>query len=66
MKYWFNVETKSVETHDDPDRARNVNLLGPYESHDEAEAALEKAQARNEQWDAEDEAWDDGPGEDKS
>jgi hypothetical protein len=61
MKYWFNVETKSVEQHDDPERARSANLLGPYDSHEEAAAALEKAQARNEQWDAEDEAWENGP-----
>jgi len=65
MQYWFNVETKSVEAHDDPERARNVNLLGPYESREEAEAALEKAQARNEQWDAEDEAWEHGSGDDQ-
>lgn len=61
MQYYFNVETKSVEEHDDPDRARNINLLGPYDSRADAEDALEKAQARNEAWDAEDEAWDRGP-----
>lgn len=61
MQYWFNVETSSVEEHDDPERARSVNLLGPYDSREEAQGALAKAQARNEQWDAEDEAWDRGP-----
>lgn len=64
MQYYFNVETKSVEEHDDPDRAKNVNLLGPYGSREEAEGALEKAQARNEAWDAEDKDWNRGPGDD--
>ncbi|MGB3827734.1 MAG: methionine aminopeptidase [Ornithinimicrobium sp.] len=60
MQYWFNVDSKAVESHDDPDRARSANLLGPYDTEDEAEAALEKAAKRTEEWEAEDKAWDNG------
>ncbi len=58
MKYWFNVESKSVEAHDDPDRSRVENLLGPYDTEADAQAALETAAARTKEWDDEDEDWD--------
>lgn len=60
MQYWFNVDSKAVEAHDDPERARSANLLGPYESEAEAQSALEKAAERNQEWDDADEAWDKG------
>ena len=35
--------------------------LGPYATRDEAAAALDTVQQRNEQWDREDEEYDDDP-----
>ncbi len=58
MKYWFNVDSKSVESHDDPDRARSENLLGPYDTEAEAQGALEKAAERTKEWDEADDNWD--------
>ncbi|MGB3763189.1 MAG: hypothetical protein WA966_08200 [Ornithinimicrobium sp.] len=59
MQYWFNVDSHKVEAHDDPERARSANLLGPYDSQEEAESALEKAAERNQAWEADDDTWDD-------
>ncbi|UJH70950.1 methionine aminopeptidase [Ornithinimicrobium sp. INDO-MA30-4] len=53
MQYWFNVKTKQVEAHNDPERARADALLGPYETQAEAEEALKLAAARTEAWDEE-------------
>jgi hypothetical protein len=53
MPYWFNIRTHKVEAHDDPERARADDLMGPYETEAEAEAALEKARQRTEQWEEE-------------
>lgn len=53
MPYWFNVRTHSVESHDDPERARADDLMGPYETEEEAAAALERARQRTEQWEEE-------------
>lgn len=63
MDYWFNVQTGKVEAHDDPERARSADLMGPYPDEASAAKALETAAARTEAWDAEDEAeraWRDG------
>lgn len=57
MPYWFNINTKQVET--DDNRSRNDDVLGPYATEAEAAAALEHARANTERWDAEDRAWDD-------
>lgn len=65
MQYWFNVETREVESHDDPKRARSANLMGPYDTHDDAQRALEKAAERNTEWDEEDRR-DDGWGDDEA
>lgn len=58
MQYWFNVESKSVESHDDPARARSENLLGPYDTEAEAQGALQKAAKRTKEWDEADDNWD--------
>ncbi len=66
MKHWYNIHTGEVEADDDPDRSRLQTLMGPYESEDEAQRALDIAQHRTEQWDEEerrrrreDEGWTD-------
>lgn len=55
MQYWYNVLTQAVEENDSPDRDRLENLMGPYPSREEAQAALETAAARTAFWDEEDE-----------
>jgi hypothetical protein len=62
MAYWFNVDTRQVES--DEDKSQGAQLMGPYDSHEAASQALESARQRSEQWDAEDRAWDEGRSED--
>jgi hypothetical protein len=57
VKYWYNVDRAQVE--DDTNRSRNENVLGPYDTREEAEQALAQARANTEKWDAEDKAWND-------
>lgn len=61
MQYWYNVKTKQVEAHNDPERARADALLGPYDTEAEAQTALATAAAKTAAWDEEDKAdedWD--------
>lgn len=51
-QYWYNTGTHEVE---EGHRSSWQNLMGPYSTRAEAEAALEKARARTEAWDKEDE-----------
>jgi hypothetical protein len=60
MAYWYNVETRRVET--DEDRSQGDHVMGPYATEAEAARALEIAREKTEKWDAEDRAWDEGPG----
>lgn len=69
MQYWFNTKTGQVESDTDEDRARSADLLGPYESRDEAARALEIAREKTEKWDEaerEDDNWDNNPFNDKA
>jgi hypothetical protein len=54
--YWFCVKHHRVEQ--GPDLCPPIDRLGPYDTHEEAEHALEKAQERNDKWDADDDWWD--------
>jgi hypothetical protein len=56
MAFWFNVDTKQVET--DETRTRDAEVLGPYDSHEAASRALETARENTERWDAEDREWE--------
>ena len=56
MSYWFNTSTGQVET--DDNRGQSADVMGPYESEDEARNALKSARERTEQWDQEDRDWD--------
>ena len=58
--YWFNVKTGQVEK---GHQSRGANLMGPYDSAEEAARAYEIAREKTERWDAEDaaeeaEGWD--------
>ncbi|AIX99734.1 hypothetical protein ART_0136 [Arthrobacter sp. PAMC 25486] len=51
-QYWYNVETQEVEK---DAQSGWQSLIGPYESREQAEEALDKVRARNEAADAYDE-----------
>lgn len=53
-KYYFNVKTNSVEKGLVSDW---TNRMGPYDTEQEARAALETARSRSESWDDDDEKW---------
>ena len=55
MPYWYNVDTGEVET--DETRSQDANVLGPYDTEDEASRALEHARENTERWDEEDQEW---------
>jgi hypothetical protein len=57
-QYYFNLSTGQVEALEGKSPAKDV--LGPYATRAEAEAALKKARARTEAWDEEDRRWDEG------
>lgn len=66
MSYWYNIRTGKVEAHDDPERAKGGDLMGPYETEAEATNALESARKRTEAWDEEDRQereWETGDGD---
>lgn len=48
MSYWYNVSKKLVET--DEDRGPAAEVLGPFATRAEAQAALESARQRTEAW----------------
>lgn len=52
VQYWYNVVTRKVEVDAQSDWTQ---LIGPYDTVEEAEHALEKVAQRNEAWDAQDE-----------
>ncbi|WP_285724082.1 SPOR domain-containing protein [Psychromicrobium xiongbiense] len=51
-QFWYNVKTHEVEEDAQSDWTA---LIGPYETREEAEHALEKVHERNEAWEAGDE-----------
>ncbi|UUZ43693.1 methionine aminopeptidase [Janibacter limosus] len=52
MAYWYNVDTKQVES--DDTRSQNAEVMGPYETEAEAAAAPATARANTEAWDEQD------------
>ncbi len=47
--FWYCVKHKSVESGEDI--CPPIDRLGPFDTHEEAEHALERASQRNEEWD---------------
>lgn len=58
MPFWFNTKTNQVESADDPGRARSADLMGPYDTEDEASRAYEIAAEKTAKWDEEERAED--------
>jgi hypothetical protein len=55
VSYWYNTATGQVET--DEDRGQAKDVMGPYETREEAARALQTAHERTEKWDEEDRQW---------
>jgi len=62
MPYWFNVTTHQVE--EDANRSRDDEVMGPYDTREDAANALAHARQNTERWDEEDRTWNEGTGED--
>jgi len=60
VSFWYNVDTGQVET--DENRSRGEQVLGPYATEAEAQAALDTAHKKTEQWDSEDRDWNERGG----
>ncbi len=61
MAYWFNIESGQVESEEN--RSRGADVMGPYDTEDEARNALATARAKTEEWDEEnrlEQEWPDG------
>ena len=56
MAYWYNVDTRQVEQ--DGNTHPKDNLMGPYDTLDDAQNALQRAAERTKQWDDDDREWD--------
>lgn len=61
MSYWYCLTHKRVEAHGET--CPTGNQLGPYDTREDAAAALSKVEERNDEWD-EDPAWNDEPEQD--
>ncbi len=55
MAFWFNVKSGQVE--DEDHRSADDNVMGPYDTREEAARALDTAREKTEAWDEEDRKW---------
>lgn len=55
-EFYFNLETGEVE---EGRVSEGLKLMGPYATREEAERALARARARNQEWEDADREWDD-------
>ena len=58
MAFWFNVATGQVENHDT--RGMDSDVMGPYDTEEEASRALQTAAEKTKAWDEADRRWEDG------
>ncbi len=61
-KFYYNIRTRMVEH---GRLSPWEHLMGPYETQEDAEKALEIAEARNAEWDEDDREWDEIVGEEE-
>jgi hypothetical protein len=57
VAYWYNVDSSKVEQDGETDP--KANLLGPFDTEDEARNALQHAAERTAAWDEQDKEWND-------
>jgi hypothetical protein len=55
VRYWYNVRTGQVQS--DDERGPGEDVMGPYDTREEAAHALRTAREKTEKWDAEDREW---------
>ncbi|MGO1622553.1 hypothetical protein [Flaviflexus sp.] len=55
-EYWYNTKTGQVEV---GQQSPWTDIMGPYDTEEEARHALANAAERNETFDEEEEAWED-------
>jgi hypothetical protein len=55
VRYWYNMRTGQVQS--DDERGPGENVMGPYDTKEEAARALQTARQKTEKWDAEDREW---------
>ena len=55
-EFYYNLETGEVE---EGRVSEGLKLMGPYATREEAERALARARARNQEWEDADREWDD-------
>ncbi len=60
-QFYYNTRTGAVE---EGRQSHGVDLMGPYATREEAQAALNTAAKRNEAWEEADEKWDAWEGDD--
>jgi hypothetical protein len=53
-QWWFDLKTKTAVS-EPKNKSKVTDRLGPYDSREEAEHALERVEERNAAWDEEDE-----------
>ena len=58
MAFWFNVATGQVEN--DDTRGMDSDVMGPYDTEEEASRALQTAAEKTKAWDEADRRWKDG------
>lgn len=56
MAFWYNIQSGQVES--DEDRSQGADLMGPYQSREDAQRALQTASEKTEKWDEEDRQWE--------
>lgn len=54
QQYWYNTKTHQVEH---GPQSSWENRMGPYETRAAAESALDRAKARNQEWEDDDKGW---------
>ncbi|GAB4078200.1 methionine aminopeptidase [Nostocoides australiense] len=56
MAFWYNIVTGAVEN--DDNKSQGDDVMGPYETEEEASQALALAAERTKAWDDEDKEWE--------
>lgn len=60
MAYWYNVNSGQIEQ--DGSTESKDHLMGPYDTEEDARAAIELSRKKNELWDEQDRQWQERSG----
>jgi hypothetical protein len=56
MVFWYNIESGQVEP--DESKSQSADLMGPYDTEEQARNALQTAAEKTAAWDEEDRAYE--------